>query len=106
MYAPLDSALAVSYTHLTTLTDPSRFGLALVLGGAEVKLIDLTSAFGVFGQEGIRQPADGIKEIIDRDGKNIYTERGKSDTVLDTEVARDVYKRQTSHCTKEALPRQ
>lgn len=75
---------------ITTLTDPSRFGLALVLGGAEVKLIDLTSAFGVFGQEGIRQPADGIKEIIDRDGKNIYTERGKSDTVLDTEVARKI----------------
>ncbi len=39
---------------ITTLTEPSRYGLALVLGGAEVKLIDLVSAFGVFGQEGKR----------------------------------------------------
>lgn len=75
---------------ITTLTDPSRYGLALVLGGAEVRLLDLTAAFGVFGQEGVRNPADGIKEILDRDGKNIYTKTGKSEKVLDTEVARKI----------------
>ncbi|MDP3804721.1 MAG: transglycosylase domain-containing protein, partial [Candidatus Omnitrophota bacterium] len=33
---------------ITTLADRERFGLSLVLGGAEVKLADITSAYGVF----------------------------------------------------------
>ena len=32
---------------ITTLTEPEKYGLALVLGGAEVTLLDLTSAYGV-----------------------------------------------------------
>lgn len=74
---------------ITTLTDPSRYGLALVLGGAEVKLIDITSAFGVFGQEGKRFPVDGILSITDRDEKNLYF-RPKPEQVIDVEVSRKI----------------
>jgi penicillin-binding protein 1C len=38
---------------LSTINDPSRYGLSLVLGGGEVSLVDLTSAYGVFANEGI-----------------------------------------------------
>lgn len=74
---------------ITTLTDPQRYGLALVLGGAEVKLLDITSAFGVFGQEGKRAPADGILSIMNRDGKSLYF-RPTSEQVLDTEVSQKI----------------
>ncbi|TXH01264.1 MAG: penicillin-binding protein [Candidatus Moraniibacteriota bacterium] len=74
---------------ITTLTDPSRYGLALVLGGAEVKLLDITSAFGVFGQEGKRTPADGILKITDQDGKNLYF-RSAAEQILDVEVSRKI----------------
>lgn len=75
---------------ITTLTEPSRYGLALVLGGAEVKLVDLTSAFGVFGQEGKRIPTDGILRIVDREGRAVYTRVTNPDTVLGANVARQV----------------
>lgn len=74
---------------ITTLTDPKRYGLALVLGGAEVRLIDITSAFGVFGQEGRRVPTDVIKTVIDRDNKALYYRQDPED-VLAPEVARKI----------------
>lgn len=75
---------------ITTLTEPSRYGLALVLGGAEVKLVDLTSAFGVFGQEGKRVPTDGILRIVDREERDIYKRTTNPDTVLSENVARQI----------------
>jgi len=82
-------ALATSLG-ITTLTEPSRYGLALVLGGAEVRLIDLTSAFGVFGQEGKRIPADGILRMMDREERNVYKRITNPDTVLDANVTRAI----------------
>lgn len=76
---------------ITTLTDPSRYGLALVLGGAEVRPIDMASAFGVFGEEGIRHDLTPFLAITDgRTG----LERSFTDTagrrVLDPDIARKI----------------
>jgi len=54
---------------LTTLTDPSRYGLSLVLGGGEVKLIEMVSAYSVFSQEGIKHKQSFILEIRDSQGR-------------------------------------
>ncbi len=54
---------------LTTLTDPSRYGLSLVLGGGEVKLIEMVSAYSVFAQEGIKHQQSFILEIKDSQGR-------------------------------------
>lgn len=48
---------------LTTLTDPDRYGLSLVLGGGEVRLLDLTSAYGVFANDGVRFPSRAIVKV-------------------------------------------
>ncbi len=48
---------------LTTLTDPDRYGLSLVLGGGEVRLLDLTSAYGVLANEGTRFPTQAILKV-------------------------------------------
>ncbi len=53
---------------ITTLGDRSRFGLSLVLGGAEVRPIDLASAYGVFANDGIRIPWGFIDRIETADG--------------------------------------
>lgn len=37
---------------ITTFQDSDRFGLALTLGGGEVKLLDLTSAYATFADQG------------------------------------------------------
>lgn len=85
-----DTIATATKMGITTLTDPNRYGLALVLGGAEVKLLDMTSAFGVFGQEGMRHPVDGIQEVQSRDGKNLYTRDTAATRVLDSEISRKI----------------
>lgn len=76
---------------ITTLTDPSRYGLALVLGGAEVKPIDMASAFSVFSQDGIRHEINPVLKIIDRNGEKYVRVRNKDGTrVLNTDIARKI----------------
>lgn len=54
---------------ISTLGDIGRYGLTLVIGGGEVKLLDMTSAYGVFANDGIRSPYTGILKIEDLSGK-------------------------------------
>ncbi|OGE77934.1 MAG: hypothetical protein A2751_02735 [Candidatus Doudnabacteria bacterium RIFCSPHIGHO2_01_FULL_46_14] len=56
---------------LSTLTNRSRYGPALVLGGAEVKLLEHTAAFGAFGAGGKLYETTPILEITDHSGKII-----------------------------------
>lgn len=75
---------------ITTLNDRKRYGLSLVLGGGEVKLLDMASAFSVFANEGVRNPATPIKKIIDRKGNIIERQEIKSSRVLDVQTARKI----------------
>lgn len=54
---------------ISTLTDIGRYGLTLVIGGGEVSLLDMTSAYGVFANNGVRNPYTGILKIEDLNGK-------------------------------------
>jgi penicillin-binding protein 1C len=56
---------------ITTLTRPD-YGLALTLGGGDVSLLELTSAFGVFANSGLRIPPVAITRITDYQGKTVY----------------------------------
>jgi len=63
---------------ITTLNrDPSFYGPAIVLGGGEVKLLDMVSAYGVFATEGLKVPPVSILKIEDSQG-NIIEENKKS----------------------------
>ncbi len=75
---------------ITTLTDAKRYGLSLVLGGGEVKLLDMTSAYGVFANDGERYPATPILSVREADGETLFTYEGKSEQVLDPEIARTI----------------
>ena len=72
---------------LTTLDDPERYGLTLVLGGGEVRLLDMTHAYGVFANDGIKAEPRSILRIEDSQ-KNIIEEiEVKNSRVLDANVA-------------------
>ncbi len=49
-----------------------RLGLSMTLGGGEVTLLDLTSAYGVFATEGMRMAPVSILKVEDRNGKVLY----------------------------------
>jgi 1A family penicillin-binding protein len=75
---------------ITSLNDPSRYGLSLVLGGGEVSLFDMTSAYGVFANDGIRNPAKSILRIEDSTGNVIEEFTPSNKEVLDSEIARKI----------------
>lgn len=84
-----DSIKTAKNLGITTLNQPPSFyGLSIVLGGGEVKLIDMVSAYGVFATEGLRVPYFGILKIEDASG-NIIEENSKAATrVLDQQTTR------------------
>lgn len=50
---------------ITTLKESGRYGLSLVLGGGEVKLIDLVGAYSVFSQDGIKHQQSIVLKVED-----------------------------------------
>lgn len=84
-----DSVQTARDLGITTLGDGSRFGLSLVLGGAEVKLLEMISAFGVFARDGIRVSPTAILRI-ERRGAVVWEHHPDPRPVLDTNIARMV----------------
>lgn len=85
-----DSILTAKEMGITTLADPDRYGLSLVLGGAEVTLLEMVSSFGAFSQDGILHPKTAILRIEDSRGVVLEEKKDISLPVLDTEVSRTI----------------
>ncbi len=75
---------------ITGLSDPNQYGLTLVLGGGEVSLLELTSAYGVFANEGVRNPYTGILRVEDSDGKVLEEYTPSPKQALDQNIARQI----------------
>lgn len=76
---------------ITTLTEPERYGLALVLGGAEVRPLDMATAFGTYATQGIRHDPTPFRRIVGVDGNDLpLPSRRTDERVVDAEVARKV----------------
>lgn len=71
---------------ITTLNPP--YGPSLVLGGWEVKLLEMVSAYGAFATEGLRIPPVAILKIEDAQGNLIEENRKEPKRVLEIEVTR------------------
>lgn len=76
---------------ISTLTDSERYGLSLVLGGGEVKLLEEVAAFSVFANDGVKNEKKSILKVIDGSGK-VLEENNDSEEkrVLDSQVARQI----------------
>lgn len=75
---------------MTTLNEPDRYGLSLVLGGGEVNLLEITSAYGVFATEGDYIAPVSVLKIEDSSGNIIEQNQKQPTKVLDTQVARQI----------------
>lgn len=77
---------------ITSLNEKDRYGLALVLGGGEVKLVDLTTAYGVFANQGKIAPTTPILKVVDSKGKTLdeYKEGKDVKEALDPQVAYEI----------------
>jgi 1A family penicillin-binding protein len=75
---------------INSLSDANQYGLTLVLGGGEVSLLDMTSAYGVFANEGTRVPYTAILKIEDNKGNVLEEYKKSEEKVLDSEVARKI----------------
>jgi len=85
-----DSINTAENLGITTLKDRSRYGLSLVLGAAEVKLLDMVSAYGVFGQEGVKNEPTGILKIEDGSGRVLEEYKDQGQKVLSEQTAREI----------------
>ncbi|MCE9586481.1 penicillin-binding protein [Candidatus Uhrbacteria bacterium] len=82
----LDFAESLGYS---TLKDRSRFGLSLVLGGAEVKPIEHAAAFAAFATDGEWRPTSAVLRVEDADGKILEEWKDPEPRrVMDQQIAR------------------
>lgn len=58
---------------ITSITDANRYGLTLVLGGGSVSLLEMTSAYGVFANNGVRNQYNSIISVQDSFGNMLET---------------------------------
>lgn len=72
---------------ITTLKDPSRYGLSLVLGAGEVKLLELTNVYATFANGGQKNEITTITEIHDKFGKRVYEHTPHAERVISEDVA-------------------
>lgn len=73
---------------ITTLTQPlSYYGPSLVLGSGEIKLLELTSAYGIFATGGLKVSPVIILKIEDNKGSVIEERNISQKRVLESNVA-------------------
>lgn len=69
---------------INTWKDPSQYGLSLTLGGGEVTMTDMATAFGVFANQGRKVPLQPILKVEDSTGK-ILEEYNPESAITDAE---------------------
>ena len=85
-----DSLKTASDLGITTLGDKNRYGLTLVLGGGEVNLLEMTGAYGVFANDGVRNPNTAILTVEDSSGEVLERYEGQSTRVMESQIARQI----------------
>lgn len=75
---------------ITTLNETNRYGLSLVLGGGEVKLLDETAGYAVFANDGKKNSPTAILKVTDSVGKTLYAPTAQNESVLDPQIARKI----------------
>lgn len=75
---------------ITTLKNQNTYGLTLVLGGGEVKLLEMVGAYATFAQDGVRHTTQSIIRIEDNNGTIIEEPKDESMRVLSENTARSI----------------
>lgn len=73
-----------------SLTDLDDYGLSLVLGGGAVSLLDMTSAYSVFANDGVRNSHNSILRVEDSLGNVVDRTATFPNRVLSEQTARTI----------------
>ena len=69
------------------ITSPLRSNLTLALGTSEVTLLELTSAYSVFPNQGVRVKPCAVIEVLDSNGRVLWKMKPARRTVMSKETA-------------------
>jgi len=73
---------------ISTFKDPKNYGLSLTLGGGEVRMIDMATAFSSFANLGIRQDIWALQKVENSKGNTLYERKeDEGPRVLSMEAA-------------------
>lgn len=75
---------------ITTLKDKNRYGLSLVLGGGEVKLLEMAYAYSIFANDGQKTAMNFIKKIEDKNNNIIEQSQNWAYRVIDSRLVREM----------------
>ncbi len=74
---------------ITTFTDPQKYGLSLVLGGGDVRPLELANAYGALANQGkVNAPTTILK--ITQHGKTLFEYKPEQKLVVRSETAAEV----------------
>lgn len=77
--------------HYTTFADRSSFGLSVVLGGAEVELLEHTAAYATFANDGVYRAPVAILKVEDSNGNTIHEWKDDGgEKIMDSNIARQL----------------
>jgi penicillin-binding protein 1A len=77
----------VRMAHRMGIHAPIPIVPSIALGTAEVSPLELTSAYGIFGNEGVRAVPYAIVRVEDRNGKVLYRAKPQFENVLEPNIA-------------------
>lgn len=80
----------ITFAHtlgITTWSESSNYGLSLSLGGGEVTMLDMSTAFGAIANMGSKNPASPFLKITRTDGRVIFEKTNTPRRVMSEESA-------------------
>ncbi len=75
---------------ITDYTEDRQAGLAMALGGVDLKLIEHFGSYGAFANDGMHNPLTGIMQVTSTRGETLYSWESSQKRVLSTQVARQI----------------
>jgi len=83
----LGTSVVTSYARRMGIKSRLNPDLSLALGTSEVNLLELTSSYGVYANQGVRVPPVFILRVEDKNGKVLEESRATPEEVLSPETA-------------------
>ena len=87
---PQDSIETARSMGITTLKEAKQYGLTLVLGAGEVSLYEMTGAYGVFANNGVKNKNNFILKVEDASGDVLEEYKQEQEDVLDKNIALEI----------------
>ncbi len=75
---------------ITSLGDANQYGLTLVLGGGEISLLEMTSTYGAFANDGIHAPYRSVLHVYDTTGAEVAIPSQNPSRVLPSNIAETI----------------